>query len=90
LNPDFTGSIVGKCLVDGSHQCPWVYETAGYPFAAPADQTNVIYVVHHAPKQNLENDNYEWETIKFSAIPKDGTEASRTLPIEVNGTSNSN
>ena len=77
---DYTGSVIGMCTLDGA-QCPWAYEAAGYPVLTQGDS---VYIVHHEPKQNLDNDQYDWETVKFSAIPKTGaTEASRSLPIEV-------
>jgi hypothetical protein len=87
LHPDYTGSVVGMCNLDGS-QCPWAYEAAGFPIAAPSGESDSIYVVHHVPKENLEDDEFSWETVKVSAIPKSGgTESTRSLSVEVNGTS---
>eukprot|EP00029_Vermamoeba_vermiformis_P014223 TRINITY_DN934_c0_g1_i1.p1 TRINITY_DN934_c0_g1~~TRINITY_DN934_c0_g1_i1.p1 ORF type:complete len:592 (-),score=171.23 TRINITY_DN934_c0_g1_i1:88-1863(-) len=81
---DYTGSVVGTCNLDGA-QCPWVYDAAGYPIAAPSTESDKIYIVHHVPKTNLENEQYDWESVRFSAIPKSGVEQStRSLPVEVN------
>jgi hypothetical protein len=81
---DYTGSVVGMCNLDGS-QCPWAYEAAGFPIAAPSGESDSIYVVHHVPKENLEDDEFSWETVKVSAIPKSGgTESTRSLSVEVN------